>query len=231
MFILTMFILTGLFSLLMSMITGFLSFIVPIIMISLVLIIAITLLAVVVVTYVLDCYTTYAIAKRAGYAYAWLAWLPYLSTFVLIQVRGDKPVTLIKKDWVVEDRLRFGLLDLYFTKLMLRPLNILAKAGPVFAALITPVDLFARAVMGHINYVIYRDLLGLFRDDDRANHASALFLAICDAVLNMHLVRAIYLLFFLNKTKQDSVADAAEVVVADAAEVEISADVPETVEA
>lgn len=218
-------VLSGLVSFLIAMVTGFVSMIIPLLsfflyfgLIFMMLALIVLLMAVVVVTYVLDCYTAYAIAKRAGYQYAWLAWLPYLSSFVLIQVRGDKPITLFKDEWVVEDRLRLGLLHLYFTKLMLRPLNALAKAGGGLAGPVALVGLFARGVMGHVNFLIYRDLLGMFREDEEANRSGALFLGITDAVLNIHLVRAIYLLNFLKKTEAapeetEVVAEIAEVTV------------------
>lgn len=142
--------------------------------------------------YFLLAFPTYKIAQKAGYDKAWLAWIPGMDTLVLMDLKHGAPITLLP-NWTLEDRFVTGLIFCLGRIFAPGILCYIPVVGWICACL--PV---VSAVAGHVNYIVFKEVLDRYTNDEEGNKTKAMIVAIADVFCG-GLVRGIYLLTLMNK--------------------------------
>lgn len=162
--------------------------------------------------FLLEAIPLYKIANKVGRKKAWLVWLSwlpvigqYLSTYVLSDIPGNKPLVLTEKV-VIKDRLMsfwlhigIGLFGSALITTLIGVLNLIPVLGQVAGALSAFLYLVPPIASAWIEYAYLRDVLNIFREDEHANRTAAIVVAVLDALVTFGLARAFYLYTVMNK--------------------------------
>ena len=162
--------------------------------------------------FVLEAIPLFKISKKVGRSSAWLVWLSwlpivgnYLSTYVLSDVLGNKPLKLVDK-FIIENRLlSFWIyvgINLFGSSLItafIGMVNVIPFVGQVIGACSTLLYLLPMIATAWIEYAYLRDVLNLFKPDQKSNNTTAIVIAILDALVTFGFARAFYLYTVMNK--------------------------------
>lgn len=135
-----------------------------------------------VAAYLLAAIPTYKIATNAGYDKAWIAWIPGAQTLVLMDLKHGESITILP-DWTLEDRFTTGLIF------------CVAKS---YAIPMLGLGTIGNALAGHVDYIVFSEVLDRYIDDKEGNRSKSLIICIIDCFTG-GLVRSIYLLTLMNK--------------------------------
>lgn len=156
-----------------------------------------------IVIYIIKSYAISTFAKKLNYAHPWLAWVPikYFRIYVLADMVGDKRLEFWHGKFKHNDRkISFWaylgidlvgptIINILSSLFMMVPaVGILGSAGCYILGFI---PLLACAI---IEYIYFRDLLDLFKEDRHSNEVTSFVITLIDAFLGGGLIRAIYLL-------------------------------------
>lgn len=141
--------------------------------------------------YIFSSIPVYKLAKRAGYKYAWIAWIPFshrfCRSFVLCEVVGNKPfVPQIGKFKIESRKISFlaYILIYYFGYLVISSIvALLSIFLPGIGTLSSVLALVPAAACCIIEYVYLRDLLDIYKEDQKSNNVTAIVVTVIDALL------------------------------------------------
>ena len=149
----------------------------------------------------------YVLAKRVGYKYAWLAWMPffhdYCRVFVLCETAGNRAFEPNIGKFRIENRKMSFLLHIgikYLGGAIIGTLiTTLSFILPGIGSLSSILSLVPSAACAFIEYVYLRDLLDVYKPDRKANSNSALIVSVIDFFLVGDLIRTCYLYTLIKK--------------------------------
>lgn len=164
------------------------------------------------VVFVLEAIPLYKISKKLDRKYAWLVWLSwipfiggYFSTYVLSDIPGDQPVKLVSK-LTVENRVMsfwiytgIRLFGATLITVLISIVNMIPVLGQVIGAFSTLLYLAPTVAAAWIEYAYLRDVLDLFKPDQKSNNTAAIIITALDTMATLGLARAIYLYTIMNK--------------------------------
>lgn len=162
--------------------------------------------------FILEAVPLYKISKRMHRKHAWLVWLawipvvgPYINTYVLADVCGQKPVKLIK-DFRIESRLTafliFAGISLFGAAIItaiIGIVNVIPGLGQLIGAIGTLLYFVPPVAAGWIEYAFLRDVLDIFKADKKSNQIAAIVITAVDTLVTFGLARAVYLYTVMNK--------------------------------
>lgn len=164
------------------------------------------------VVFVLEAIPLYKISKKLERKYAWMVWLSWIpgiggcfSTYVLSDIPGDKPVKLGGK-LTIENRLMsfwihtgIRLFGGTLITVLIGIVNMIPVLGQLIGAFSSILYLVPTVAAAWIEYVYLRDVLDMFKPDQKSNNTAAIVVAVLDALVTFGLARAIYLYTVMNK--------------------------------
>lgn len=157
--------------------------------------------------FVFESIPVYKLAKRVGYKYAWLAWMPffhdYCRIFVLCETAGNKPFDANIGKIRLENRkmsfLAHVLIKYFGGAVVSTVIAIVSTILPVVGSLSFILGLVPAAACAVIEYVYLRDLLDIYKEDKKSNNTAAIVVSVIDFVLVGDLIRTCYLYTLIKK--------------------------------
>jgi len=162
--------------------------------------------------FVLQSIPLYKISKKMGRKTVYLillSWIPviggYISTYVLSDVPGNKPVKLTSKIIISNRLLSFWIyvgISIFGPALITAFVGIaslLPGFGLIIGSVSTMLYLVPTAATAWLEYVYLKDVLDIFNPDQKSNHVAALIVAILDSLVTFGFARAFYLYTVMNK--------------------------------
>lgn len=160
-----------------------------------------------IIYFIFESIPVYTLAKRAGYKYAWLAWMPffhdYCRIFVLCEAAGNKPFVPNLGKFKIENRkmsfLAHILIKYFGGAIIGSVVSILSLVLPGIGSLSTILVLVPGIACAIIEYVYLRDLIDIYKEDKKANNTAAIVVSVVDFVLLGDLIRTCYLYTLIKK--------------------------------
>lgn len=160
-----------------------------------------------IVYFVFESIPVYTLAKRVGYKYAWLAWMPffhdYCRIFVLCETAGNKPFDANISKIKLENRkmsfLAHILIKYFGGAIISTVVAIVSTILPVVGSLSFVLGFVPAAACAVIEYVYLRDLLDIYKEDKKANNTAAIVVSVIEFVLVGDLIRTCYLYTLIKK--------------------------------
>ena len=162
-----------------------------------------------VLRWVLEAYPTYKLAKKVGYAHAYLAWIPifgsYCRLFVLAGMPGDRPFEAFGKFKMKSRGLAFWLYlaIVVFGGTLITAiigiLNVIPIIGQVIGTFTSLLYLLPWAITTVMEYVFLKDVLDLFKEDEKANRTASIVVTLLDSLATFGFARTIYLYTLLKR--------------------------------
>lgn len=161
--------------------------------------------------YVLEALPLSILAKKAGKTSGWIAWIPFFSSFcrlyVLMDICSPKPVTFFSPKFQIKNRpISFWLYLLIrfcgatIISVIIVLVNLVPVVGQIVGAVSSSLYLLPTFAMAVIEYFYLKDVLDLFRTDDKTNKAAAIIVTVLDRMVTFGLARSIYL-YTITKNK------------------------------
>lgn len=180
-------------SAMLTAITSFLGFIISGVGLVLLFIASVLTLIVIVVFYFFRAIPTYKFAKKHGLGCALLAFVPvfgeYCRMFILWKCGGREEFTVFNKKLNIKQGLYvffgFTLIDLFgffIIGFIVGFLNILPGLGQLLSLVSNLLYIVPAAVTGIVKFVYLRDLLGIYKPDEKANITCAIVLSVLDSI-------------------------------------------------
>ena len=156
-----------------------------------------------VLRWLLEAYPTYQLAKKVGYAHAYLAWVPifgsYCRLYVLAAMPGDRPFDFLGK-WKMKSRTMafwLYLAILFFGNTIITTvigiLNVVPIIGQVIGSFASLLYLLPWAITCVAEYVFLKDVLDLFKEDEKSNRTTSIIITALDNLATLGFARTIYL--------------------------------------
>lgn len=153
--------------------------------------------------YIFKAYAIYSFAKKLNYPRAWIAWIPikYCRIFVLSDLAGEKRLEFWHGKFKHDDR-KLGfwayvgidfagptIINMLCSIVMLIP--VVGMPASCICYVLNLLPLLASAIL---EYIYFRDILELFKEDKHSNEVTSFVITIIDVLVGGGLARAIYLL-------------------------------------
>ena len=157
--------------------------------------------------FIFESIPVYSLAKKVGYKYAWLAWMPffhdYCRIYVLCETAGNKPFVPNIGNFKIENRKMSFLVHVlikYLGGAIVTSIVTIASAIiPFFGSFSFILGLVPAAACALIEYVYLRDLLDIYKEDKKANNNAAMIVSVLDFVLIGDVIRTCYLYTIIKK--------------------------------
>lgn len=170
--------------------------------------------------YIIHSIPAYALAKKAGVKHAWLAWIPvfneYFRLLVLCDMAGEKPFHPGFGKFSLENRrlpIIVHVLVKYTAGLLIKVASAaISIAIPVVGSVSVLLNLLPSAACGIIDFVYFRDMLAMYKDNKKSNMITAIVVSAADALALGGLARTAYMYTLLGKQPLPAVEITAEAV-------------------
>ena len=168
---------------------------------------AIVALIIGIIYFIIESIPVYTLAKRVGYKHAWLAWMPffhdYCRIFVLCETAGNKPFVPNLGKFKIENRKMSFLVHVlikYFGGMVVGTVvSIVSLILPGVGSLSAILGLLPSVACALIEYVYLRDLLNIYKEDEKANNTAAIVVSVIDFILLGDFIRTCYLYTLIKK--------------------------------
>ena len=167
-----------------------------------------------IVLYIVQAIPIYAVAKKLGYQYAWLAWIPICQQlfclYVLMKASGKEQFEFANGKIKMQGTYSFLIYLLFYffgnaiVTLLIGIVNILPGIGQILGLISTILYFLPDIVFAIITYVYMRDILDLFKPDHKSNCTHSAIVTVLDALITSGLAQIIYLFTLL---KMDPIQD------------------------
>lgn len=161
-----------------------------------------------VVVYVVGGIPVYSIAKKTNTEGAILAWVPvftsYFRTYLLAKVPGNKPFEIFGKK--IESRsnafwiyLGIRLAGPTLITIAISIASVIPIAGIFISAFGSMLYLIPPVATAIMEYVFLKDILDMFKEDEKSNNTAAIVVTVLDALVTGGLAQSIYLYSIIKK--------------------------------
>lgn len=154
--------------------------------------------------YVFSALPVYRLSKKLGKGKAWLAWIPFFGrtfrTYVICDAAGDKPVSFFGGKIHFKSRgtsfLVYVAIAYVGSAIIATVLGILSfipiinYISSTFGSLLL---LVPAVICSFFEYVYLKDLLDLFKEDQKSNKTAAIAITIVDALVTGDIIRTVWL--------------------------------------
>ena len=162
---------------------------------------AVVIFALILALYILHSVPVYKMAKKLNMNYAWLAWVPIFHDcfrlYVLSEMAGDKVFDPGFGNFKVANRrtsfLIYVIIKWLGAAIVGTVVTLISLILPILGYFSGILSLLPAAACAVFEYVYLRDALNLFKEDEKANHNTALIISIIEAVTGLNLIKTIYL--------------------------------------
>ncbi|MBQ6823608.1 MAG: hypothetical protein IJP27_03055 [Clostridia bacterium] len=157
------------------------------------------------IVWILEAVPVYKLAKKAGRKWAMLAWVPifgsYFRLYVLTDIPGNQELTFFgsEKFKISSRPLSFWIyvgIKVFGTGLitaLIGILNLIPIIGQIIGGISSLLYLVPAAACGIMEYAYLRDVLNLFKPDQKANRTAAIVVTVLDSLATLGFARVIYL--------------------------------------
>ncbi len=161
-----------------------------------------------VVVYIVGGIPVYTIAKKTNTEGAILAWMPiftsYFREYLLAKMPGNKPFKIFDKK--IESRsnafwiyLGIRLAGPTLITIAISIASVIPIAGVFISAFGSMLYLIPPVATAFIEYVFLKDVLDMFKEDEKSNNTTAIVIAVLDALVTGGLAQSIYLYSLIKK--------------------------------
>lgn len=170
-------------------------------------IIAALLISVVIaiVTYLFRAVPLYTLGRKAKCKYAWLIWIPFfqdiISVFLMSKISGKEEFELFNGKLRIKQNLlvMLGYVMIYFfgatmVTFLVAVLNVIPGIGQVASLIATILYYVPAFTLAVIEYTYLRDLLGVFKPNEKKNQIHAFVIVILDTLLTHGWAGIIYMI-------------------------------------
>lgn len=151
----------------------------------------------------------FAIAKKTGRKYGWVAWIPilgdYCRMFTLSDIPGEKEFELFGKIRIKSRILvfliwlgvaMFGNLVWDVVMNLIGTLTTYTGLGPILTSLLS---LVPNVFLGFVEFVFLRDVLDMFNPDKKSNMTWAIVATVVDAILPWRFATTVCMFMLMKK--------------------------------
>lgn len=146
----------------------------------------------------------FALAKKTGRKWGWIAWIPvlgdYCRMFTLSDIPGDKEFVLFGKLRIKSRFLTFWIwagIALFGSLVWDVMMGLITTFFPIGAMLTLLLSFVPDVALGFVEYVFLRDVLDMFKPDKKANSTWAIVATVVDAILPWRFVTTICLFMLM----------------------------------
>ena len=152
------------------------------------------------------------VERKSAYL-VWLSWLPviggYLSTYVLADIPGNKPLNLTNKVSIQNRLLSFwmyigiGVFGPTLITTFMGIFGIIPILGQILAFCSVILYIIPAAAVAWFEYAYLRDVLDVFNQNHNSNRNAAIIITVLDSLVTFGFARAFYLYTIINKEPLD----------------------------